>query len=251
MKNLYTKKTILTLMFSVFTVIMAHTQVRLKLVNPANGSVTLHNYGSGTVNVSTYWLCNFPNYNQLNSIPVTQGNLNLAPGAEVTVTSSIGLSVADSEVGLYNSSSFASSVAMQDYVQWGFAGHEREAVAVNKGIWTAGTFVSATPPLEYLGNGSQNGAQFWGTTLGIDEFENDLKFTIVPNPIEDILRLNFKRVVIDGRIDVYNILGRLMITKQLSTTETVQMDVSGFSQGMYLIKITADTGSQTRRFIKK
>jgi hypothetical protein len=181
---------------------------------------------------------------------VTQGSLNLAAGAEVTVTSSIGLSVSDSELGLYNSSNFASSVSMQDYVQWGSAGHEREVVAVNKGIWTAGTFVSATPPLEYTGNGAQNGAQFWDSVLGIGEFDNGKNFKIVQNPAEDMLELEFSPNVENVQIKLFSILGQLVLTKNSNTESTMSIDVSGLSKGMYLVTLKSNNATQTTRFIK-
>lgn len=251
MKNNYTHNAILTMMLSVFVIIMTHAQVRIQLVNPATGSVTLHNYGASTVNVSTYWLCNFPNYNQLSSIPVTQGSLNLVAGAEVTVTTSISLQVADSELGLYDSSSFGSSVSMKDYLEWGSAGHTREVVAVNKGIWSAGTFVSATPPLEYIGNGGQNGAQFWGTALGIDEFESGSSFLIYPNPTNSILNIQLNNSITIGTIYVFNLLGKEIFTQKINSVNQSEIDVSNFNDGLYFIKISTDSSSDTKRFLKQ
>jgi hypothetical protein len=251
MKNYYNHKAILTTILSVFAILMTQAQVRIKLVNPATESVTLHNYGAGTVNIGTYWLCNFPNYNQLSSIPVTQGSLNLASGAEVTVTTNISLQVADSELGLYDSSSFGSSVSMQDYLQWGSAGHQREVVAVNKGIWTAGTFVNASPPLEYMGNGAQNGAQFWGTALGILEFEDSSSFLLYPSPTNSVLTVQIKRAITNGKIHIYNLLGKEIYVQSINSVNAFLIDVSKFNNGLYFIKISSLEGSETKRFIKQ
>ncbi|MCK7590101.1 T9SS type A sorting domain-containing protein [Subsaxibacter sp. CAU 1640] len=250
MKNNYTHKLFLTLLLSAFSFMAMQSQVRLQQVDPATGAVTLHNYGASTVNVGTYWLCNFPSYDQLSSLTVTSGSLNLAAGAEVTVTSSIGLQVADSELGLYNSSSFGSSTAMQDYLQWGSAGHQREVVAVNKGIWTAGTFVSATPPLAYTGNGSQNGAQFWDAALSVGEFENSGNFKIVQNPTQDVLQLEFSQTLNQADLTVYNILGHIVMTEQLNSTNSAAISVSGYSKGIYFVTVASNSQSQTKKFIK-
>ena len=52
-------------------------------------------------------------------------------------------SVAD--LGLYETNTFGSASAMQDFVQWGSGGNGRESVAVGKGIWTAGDFILTAP----------------------------------------------------------------------------------------------------------
>ena len=251
MKKIYEIKNMLTIMLISFSFITVQSQVRLKKVDPSNGAVTLHNYGGSTVNVGSYWICNFPDYDELSSLSVTQGSLNLAAGAEVTVTSTIGLQVGDSELGLYNSSSFGSSTAMQDYVQWGSAGHQREVVAVNKGIWSAGTFVSATPPLEYTGNGSQNGSQFWGSALGIDEFNSVGNFRLIQNPVENNLFLEFAGVVDQGEIIVHNILGVFMTSKTIESESSTNINTSNFSKGIYFVTVNSNDATQTKRFIKK
>ena len=51
---------------------------------------------------------------------------------------------------------------MHDFVQWGSAGNGRESVAVGKGIWTAGDFISTAPEghsVEFDGAG--NAASDW------------------------------------------------------------------------------------------
>jgi hypothetical protein len=250
MKNNYTLKTIIALMFFTAFCFNTNAQVRLTVVNPSTGEVTMHNYGGTTVDISNYQLCNFPSYNQLSSLTVTQGSLNLAAGADVTVITTVISNPNDAELGLYNSASFASSVAMQDYMQWGSAGHQREVVAVNKGIWTAGTFVNVAPPFEYTGNGGQNGAPFWDTLLGLEDFENISSFSVTPNPTNTVLNLNFSQSAFSGEVAIYNLLGKQVNSKNISNTNLATFDVSSLNSGMYIITVTSESNKESKRFIK-
>lgn len=250
MKKNYNIKCILSLVLFALMFAPLKAQVRLKIVNPTTGAVTLHNYGSSTVNIGTYWLCNFPSYNQLNTLTVTQGSLNLAAGAEVTVTSNVGLSASDSELGLYDSNVFGSSVSMKDYLQWGSAGHQREVVAVNKGIWTAGTFVNAAPPFEYNGNGAQNGAQFWAT-LGIEDFEFGNSFYVYPNPSKTELNIQLNNRVSKANLEVFDLLGKQIVKQSIGSNTVSQINTSAWISGIYLIKISSEHNTETKRFIKQ
>ena len=251
MKNNYTFKLLLTFILTVSMLTLSNAQIRLKIVNPSTGAVTIHNYGSSTVNIGTYWLCNFPSYDQLNTLTVTQGSLNLAAGAEVTVISTVNLTVADSELGLYNSSTFGSSTAMQDYLQWGSAGHQREVVAVNKGIWVAGTFVSAAAPFEYIGNGAQNGATFWDTFLSVEDYERENSFFMHPNPSDSMLNIELRNGITNANLEVYNLLGKQILTRDIKSENGLQLNISNWDSGMYLVKVTSDKRVETKRVIKQ
>ncbi|MEL6698783.1 MAG: T9SS type A sorting domain-containing protein [Bacteroidota bacterium] len=130
----------------------------------SSSTIELKNVGSSTVDVSNWWLCYLFTYRQLSASNITvTGNTMMAPGDIVTISGS-GLSLGtSSDLGIYNSSSFGSSTAMEDFVQWGAGGQGRESVAVTKGIWTAGDFVpsvmNANSTIEW--NGGGDGSQFW------------------------------------------------------------------------------------------
>jgi hypothetical protein len=49
---------------------------------------------------------------------------------------------------------------LMDYIQWGGSGSLNESVSSSLGFWEPGTFVSALPPFEYVGNGT-HGYEFW------------------------------------------------------------------------------------------
>jgi len=102
-----------------------------------NGEVELRNTGTGSVDISSYWLCNFPGYDQLSTLTLQcGGDLILDPGELVTVIVNFAVSETDGEMGLYTTNQYTNTSAIIDYVEWGSTGHQRSSVAVGAGIWT-------------------------------------------------------------------------------------------------------------------
>ncbi len=144
---------------------LTQAQIRIVKVDPTTSAFTLKNFGSGNVDVSSYRLCALFSYTQnLTSLTVVSGNLDIPAGAEVEL-SGWNLS-AVSDFGLYlGTGSFGDQPAMVDFVQWGSGGNGRESVAVGKGIWTAGDFLSGSGPFVYTGNGTENGLSAWASQV--------------------------------------------------------------------------------------
>ena len=125
----------------------------------ASGEIKLTNVGTTTENINNYWLCNFPDYDELKDLSIVCGSTTDLKGGESVVvkTASVPVSATSGEMGLYRSSAFTSAAAMVDYVQWGNGNHQRATVAVTAGIWTTGTFVAAfdnSTSLQYDGSGN-------------------------------------------------------------------------------------------------
>lgn len=253
MKNHYIIKTLLTFALVLSMSKNVNSQIRIVEVNPATETVKIHNYGTTTVDISSYRFCSLIVYRTLNTQTTVQsGSLNLAPNADVVVTvNDAYLNDTAADLGLYlPTGSFASAAVMVDFTQWGSGGNGRESVAVTKGIWTAGTFINVPPPYEYTGNGGQNGFQFWGTLLSVDDFETDSNFNLFPNPSDTALNIQFKNNISNGTLDVYDMLGKKVISQSI-TNEFTSLNVSQLNNGLYLIKIKSDIGVETKRFIKK
>jgi hypothetical protein len=252
MKNHYFFKSLLTLALVLTMSINAIGQIRIVEVNPATETVKIHNYGTTTVDISSYRFCSLIVYRTLNTQTTVQsGSLNLAPNADVVVTvNDAYLNDTAADLGLYlPTGSFASAAVMVDFTQWGSGGNGRESVAVTKGIWTAGTFINVPPPYEYTGNGGQNGFQFWGTLLSVDDFETGSNFKIFPNPSDALLNIELKNNNSNGSVEIYDMLGKKVIS-QLITNEYIALNVSQLNTGLYLIKIITDNGIESKRFVK-
>jgi hypothetical protein len=109
-----------------------HGQVRITEVNVSARTVELTNFGSSAQSLTGWFFCHRFIY------PSLSGSL----AAGETKQFSVSFNQTSSDLGLYNSGSFGSSSAMQDFVQWGEGGLGREFVAVSKGIWSAGAFLT-------------------------------------------------------------------------------------------------------------
>lgn len=255
MKNNYALRSLLTLfVFSMtFTFLSAQANVRIIEVDPSTERVKFKNFGDASLDISSYRLCakfDYAGSMPLMNMTLLSGNLNLAPNAEVEITSAVLLDDNDSDFCLYlGSGSFGSASAMVDFVQWGDGGNGRENVAVSKGIWTAGTFLDDTDaPFQYNGNGTENGVAFWGSLLSINEF-NSNTLSISPNPAVSNITLEFSQNI-DGTIEVFNLLGKRVYLSSVNSQVT-DLDISGWASGVYLVKISSEGNSTVERFIKQ
>jgi len=254
MKKKYVITSFLTLVIATLFSAPSFAQVRITQVDPSTNVVTIHNYGGSTVDISNYYFCQWPIYLQIqaDAMTVNSGSLNLAAEDDVNITSLVNFGISDGEFGLYTAAAWPGfTTNMVDYLEWGTSGHVREPVAVAAGIWSAGTTITVPAPYEYTGDGTQNGVTFWGTVLGVGDFENKIVFNISPNPVTSILNIQLSKNIIDGNIKVFDILGKQILTKELNPNNLTRINVSNLSNGMYLVKVTSGENTQTKRFIKE
>lgn len=85
------------------------------------------------------------------------------------------------------------------------------------------------------------------TSLSSDNFAwNELK--IYPNPTS--INYIYIKNQEDVSVEMYNILGKKVLSKRVLTSNP-RLDISSFSDGMYLLKISNQTSSVTRKIIKQ
>ena len=173
------------LLLSLFFVSNAHAQdIRIVDVDPATEWVTIKNFGTDTIDISNYWLCQRPQYDRLgdeDAIRVVFGDLVLSPGEEVLFSvSPDGQSgefnpITDlpdnGELGLFSEANFGSTDAQiyLDFVSWGGVTEPTRAdQAVSAGRWdAAGSFVTGIAPFTFIGDGHDVGADFWKGTANV------------------------------------------------------------------------------------
>jgi bacillolysin len=77
---------------------------------------------------------------------------------------------------------------------------------------------------------------------------SNLKISLFPNPATDLLsfKSNVKK---EGKIDIYDSIGRLMFTKKIGANENF-VDVSTLKNGIYLLKMSIDDQFSNASFYK-
>lgn len=249
------KKISILLLFCIVLTYSSHlnAQIRLIEVNPSANTVTIKNFGTSMVSISNYWFCSLFNYNQLNTLTIDSGSLNLTSGATVKF-SGVNLRDSDADLGLYTTNTFGVAAAMEDFMQWGDAGNGRESVANTANIWTTGNFLAGSGPFIYNGNGSQNGVSFWQTgTLHINDDFLNATLSIYPNPTTKNLIIKKTQNIELNKATIYDIAGRLLNTIDLTkTTVENKISLNTISKGIYFIRITDNNSNTvTKRFVKE
>lgn len=159
----------------------AGTLALTRVVFEPGAYVLITNVGGSDADLGGLWLCRRPSYEQLPTMTLAPGDtvivgLGDTPPPELAGlagTIDLGpvlgpITGADGELGLYTGPSFGDADAIIDYVQWGTAGHGRESVAVEAGIWAEGTFVEV--PVEAVSISSAGvpgtGVEAWFADVG-------------------------------------------------------------------------------------
>jgi PKD repeat protein len=75
------------------------------------------------------------------------------------------------------------------------------------------------------------------TILTVGSFEHEWELSFYPNPASQLLIVSSQNL---SAIEIFSLDGRLLLTK--TTSSTVQVDVSGFFEGMYLLKAFSSSG---------
>jgi len=79
-----------------------------------------------------------------------------------------------------------------------------------------------------------------------DFIKENKSFSVWPNPVKNTLNINSLNES-NYSVKIYDLLGRLIYTKENVNTS---IDVSSFTSGLYLIKIKAENGEASQKFIK-
>ncbi|MCK0178241.1 T9SS type A sorting domain-containing protein [Flavobacteriaceae bacterium S0862] len=100
------------------------------------------------------------------------------------------------------------------------------------------------------------------STIGLDNIsaytsflstkDNKLEnaFSISPNPGRDRLNLKLSKIDNNSTFEVFDVLGKKIYADRISTINK-SVDVSQWNNGVYLVRLISDKGTQTKRFVKQ
>lgn len=112
-------------------------------------------------------------------------------------------------------------------------------------LWVRGN----STVFEYHGPGNKGGAMA-NMTLSSNEFETPISFTISPNPAKDYVNINLRDGLEGARVDVYNVLGKRIMSSEISSINS-RLNVSNWNSGIYLVRVSNGEVSQTKRLVKQ
>ena len=88
----------------------------------------------------------------------------------------------------------------------------------------------------------------WQSTLSVSDFEQQNAISVYPNPIDDnTLYIESNKAL---QVEIYNVLGKKIIATRIDAIQN-KVNVGFLYSGIYLLKLSSDSGSITKKIIKK
>jgi hypothetical protein len=147
-------------------------------------------------------------------------------------------------------------------------------VGSDLGVWFTNNFNSATPTWYQSYNGMRNvkvtdldlrndnvvfaatygrgvfSGTFTNTVLNNDTFTNNKNVSIYPNPVKDNLNINIKDFSGEISVKIIDINGREVFNKNINNFNTSNtLDLSSFSSGIYVLKLSGEGLNYTEKII--
>ncbi len=85
--------------------------------------------------------------------------------------------------------------------------------------------------------------------LGLEDQLLSEQFALYPNPVSTNVNISFPQNIEQAEISVYNVLGKLVLKKQISTLNN-SIDVSNLTSGMYIASIASNNKTNSFKLIK-
>jgi len=238
---------------------LANSQIRFKELSfeyYATAQISIKNFGNSTVDISSYWISTNLTEAQANTFQISSGSYILLAGDTIVLEHpGIQRATLNSGFSLFETNNFNSTTAMLDFFQYGSTGNDRESVAVSKGIWSPGHFLTNLHSdisghgggCTYLGDGTQYGMQHWSSVGLLNVQEQKIsKAEIYPNPASTNFSIITNNTIIIDQINIYNINGAL-IKKTNAGFEKI--NISNLNQGIYLVEIISDHNKIIKQLI--
>lgn len=86
-------------------------------------------------------------------------------------------------------------------------------------------------------------------TLSTTSFDK-VDFKIAPNPATKYLNITLPSLQENVNVEVFDVLGKRIYQTEINTLKKA-IDVSEWNKGLYLVRISSDNGTQTKRLIKQ
>lgn len=98
-------------------------------------------------------------------------------------------------------------------------------------------------------HGGNRGTTLESFTLSANSFQTK-DFSISPNPAKNRLNINLPNNMANASVAIYDLLGKKVYSGEISSLSS-SINVSSWNSGVYLVKVTSNDVTQTKRFIKQ
>lgn len=85
----------------------------------------------------------------------------------------------------------------------------------------------------------------------ISNLDKSSNFSIYPNPINDKLNIQFENRISLAEIKILDVLGQVIMTRNLNYLDNTSLDLSVISMGVYFIQVNINSKLITQKFIKQ
>src|SRR5690606_5224730 len=86
------------------------------------------------------------------------------------------------------------------------------------------------------------------STMGTEQYQTT-DFKIFPNPGRSDIKIELPNYKDNMQVRIFNILGEKIFDKNISSTHLL-LDISQWSNGIYMVQLNAENTSVTKRFVK-
>lgn len=117
-------------------------------------------------------------------------------------------------------------------------------------VWARGNYSGTEFGFELDWHREENrGITMQGLTLSQEDFAiND--FSITPNPAKTYFNVNLPAFSENATVSVYDVLGKKVFQGKLNSLST-SVNVSKWNSGIYLVRVSTDEATRTKRFVKE
>ena len=103
----------------------------------------------------------------------------------------------------------------------------------------------------YKGNQKRDGRVDMSTTLNLDNLiGNELTISCKPNPASKFLQIQWNQYIEKGSIFIYDYMGQLVDVQNVGQNQNLNMDVSRFASGQYIIQLMSTETQISTKWIK-
>jgi len=131
----------------------------------------------------------------------------------------------------------------------GLGGWNAKQLTVTTSAWSA--IVDAGNPATAADFPQDMHFNINGTVLSNKSFDIDNSITFAPNPVKNSIILNTSLDIVFSNIEVLDLNGKVVKDFKVIDNDKLEFNVSDLSTGTYILKLSSDKGTSTKKFIKE